>query len=206
MKILCIETARLPPEWTRSTCALSVPFFDRVSAADIRWVERPLAEGDPAFRQIIPYTVIEKDGKLLCYPRRGAETRLHGLWSCGAGGHIDEGDARPTLEGAVRAGMLRELSEELRGFSAERARFEYRGVINETETPVSRVHLGLVYLMRCPADCRPAPADELRGAAWLAPEELAQLREEGWSRLARRLLAAAALPAPLVSVLPPPAA
>ncbi|MDR3303133.1 MAG: NUDIX domain-containing protein [Treponema sp.] len=189
MNICCIETRKLPPEWTRHTVALPVDALPLLSAAGMRWVARALAETDPAYKQLIPYMLVRDHAdRILCYPRHGSEARLHGLYSCGIGGHIDEIDRRDTLAETVTAGLMRELAEELADFKAEAIQFSYCGLINEAETPVGQVHLGLVYEARCVEGYLPTPAEELAGAQWLSADELRPLRKESWSDLAFQLV------------------
>jgi predicted NUDIX family phosphoesterase len=192
MRILCIKTQKLPPEWARETCVSRDVFFKTVKDADMEWVERASAEQDESYKQIIPYILFENTaGELLCYRRHGTETRLHGFYSCGTGGHIDWTDKRETLEQTARAGIERELSEELENYDAGLLTLEYLGIINDTAEAVSRVHLGLVYRARCAAGYIPSPGEELSGAQWFTPETLAPLEKEAWSELALRLYRAA---------------
>jgi predicted NUDIX family phosphoesterase len=180
---------RLPSAWISSTIALSADFFSYLSAADIRWIERSEAETNSAYKQIIPYVVVRQStGQILYYPRHGAESRLHGLYSCGIGGHIDAKDAGETFLDTVTSGMMRELSEELADFQASRIRLVYKGVINETETAVGQVHLGLVYAGICQSGYIPHPAEELTGMDWKTPEALRFIKKELWSDLALRLI------------------
>ena len=189
MKICCVDTAGLPAEWTAGTAARAVDFFSFVSASDIRWVERSEAETNSAYKQIIPYiVVVQKSGHILCYPRHGAESRLHGFYSCGIGGHIDIDDARDTFEETVSAGMRRELKEELADFQEDRVELVYRGIINETESPVGQVHLGLVYDCLCLDDYAPEPSEETAGMEWKSLEELKLVKKELWSDLALGLI------------------
>jgi predicted NUDIX family phosphoesterase len=188
MKICCVETAALPAEWTAGTAALAVDFFSFVDASRIRWVERSEAETNSAYKQIIPYIVVQSGGRILCYPRHGTESRLHGFYSCGIGGHIDINDARDTFEETAAAGMMRELKEELADFREDRVELVYRGVINETESAVGQVHLGLVYAARCLGDYAPQPSEEIAGMEWKTPEELKLVRKELWSDLALELI------------------
>jgi len=189
MKICCVDTAGLPAEWTAGTAACSVDFFSFVSAADIRWVERSEAETNNAYKQIIPYIVVLRNsGHILCYPRHGAESRLHGFYSCGLGGHIDIDDARDTFKETVAAGMMRELKEELADFREDRVELVYRGIINETGSDVGQVHLGLVYTARCLGDYAPQPSEETKGMEWKTPEELKPVKKELWSDLALELV------------------
>jgi len=189
MKICCIDTNRLPSDWTAKTAARTVDFFSSVSADDIRWVERSEAETNNAYKQIIPYIVVlQNDGRILCYPRHGAESRLHGFYSCGIGGHIDIEDARDTFEETVSAGMMRELKEELANFQEDRVELVYKGIINETESPVGQVHLGLVYTCLCLGDYAPQASEETTGMEWKTPEELKLVKKELWSDLALELV------------------
>jgi len=189
MKICCVDTAALPSEWTAGTAACAVDFFSFVSAADIRWIERSEAETNSAYKQIIPYIIVlQNSGRILCYPRHGAESRLHGFYSCGIGGHIDIEDARDTLKKTVSAGMTRELKEELAGFREDRIELAYRGIINETESPVGQVHLGLVYTALCLGGYAPEPSEETAGMEWKTPEELKLVKKELWSDLALELI------------------
>jgi len=189
MKICCVDTNRLPAEWTAGTVARAVDFFSFVSAADIRWVERSEAETNSAYKQIIPYIIVrQNNGLILCYPRHGAESRLHGFYSCGIGGHIDSDDARDTFKETVAAGMKRELNEELADFREDRVELVYRGIINETESAVGQVHLGLVYTAQCLGDYAPQPSEETAGMEWKALEELKLVNKELWSDLALGLI------------------
>jgi predicted NUDIX family phosphoesterase len=189
MKICCVDTAGLPAEWTAGTVARAVDFFSFVSAADIRWIERSEAETNNAYKQIIPYIVVQQSkGRILCYPRHGAESRLHGFYSCGIGGHIDIEDARSTFAETVTTGMMRELKEELAGFWEDRVKLVYRGIINETESAVGQVHLGLVYTCLCLGDYAPEASEEITGMEWKTPEELKLVKKELWSDLALELI------------------
>jgi predicted NUDIX family phosphoesterase len=188
MKICCVDTVALPAGWTAGTAALAVDFFSFVDASRMRWVERSAAETNSAYKQIIPYIVVQSGGRILCYPRHGAESRLHGFYSCGIGGHIDIDDARDTFEETVAAGMTRELKEELADFREDHVELVYRGVINETESAVGQVHFGLVYTARCLGDYAPHPSEEIAGMDWKTPEELKRVRKELWSDLALELI------------------
>jgi len=189
MKICCIDTITLPAEWTAMTTVRAVDFFSFVSAANIRWIERSEAETNSAYKQIIPYIVVrQSSGHILCYPRHGAESRLHGFYSCGIGGHIDIEDARDTFKETISAGMTRELNEELANFREDRVELVYRGIINETESAVGQVHLGLVYTAQCLGDYAPQPSEETAGMEWKSPEELKLVNKELWSDLALELI------------------
>src|SRR5438270_9930341 len=56
------------------------------------YLNRSDAEQDKRYKQLIPYVLVICDGKILRYRRGrgGQETRLHGLYCVGIGGHISE--------------------------------------------------------------------------------------------------------------------
>jgi len=103
-------------------------------------------ETDPSFKQLIPYVVLRCAGELFHYTRgsTGTEARLRARRSVGLGGHITREDGPPAAD-AYRAGMLRELAEEveIRGPWTERP----LGFIYDGRTPVGQVHVGIVHLI-----------------------------------------------------------
>jgi predicted NUDIX family phosphoesterase len=173
-----------PVEWGNKTHAKNVDIFSYVSDEDVVWIERKEAEVNPVFKQIIPYIVVRNSKKqYLCYPRHGTENRLHGMYSCGIGGHIDEIDAGESFRETVHKGLMRELSEEIQNFSSAGFNLSYKGIINEIENAVGLVHLGLVYLAECVDSYVPIPAEELMGMEWKTQEEFTNIRKELWSEL-----------------------
>lgn len=106
-------------------------------------------EEDPSFKQLIPYCIFRhttEDGTVSIYQyKRGkgqGEARLHSKRSIGIGGHIstlDAGEASP-----YEQGMQRELEEEVKIGTA----FQQNcvGLINDDETEVGKVHLGVVHI------------------------------------------------------------
>ena len=105
-----------------------------------RYEPRDAMEGDPSFKQIIPYLVL-RDGPryfLMRRTRGGGDARLHDRYSIGVGGHLNPGD------GGLLGGLRREWSEELvADFVPE---FRFLALLNDDTTEVGRVHLGAVYL------------------------------------------------------------
>lgn len=151
-------------------------------------------EDDPSFKQIIPYVIFRAEGLVFCYTRGKSqgEVRLHKLKSIGVGGHVDEEDAdgRATLE-AYEIALRRELDEEVRiGTSG---RLSCVGLINDDETPVGRVHLGVVHVYDLD---RPEVFPREEGLAEAGFARLEQLRNtrdqfETWSRICIETLLAA---------------
>lgn len=133
--------------------------LDRLAATGF-FLDRVVAEEDPAHKQLIPYCLVARVGSVLCVHRKAAqsESRLHGLWSIGLGGHVNPGDAGTAMgpDLFLRA-LRRELDEELElpGLPGLRPRFA--GVLNDDGNPVGRVHAGLVFLLDLGPPASPAP-------------------------------------------------
>jgi predicted NUDIX family phosphoesterase len=153
-------------------------------------------EEDPSFKQLIPYMLFRWTNDVgtvhLFEYLRGSgqgERRLHAKRSVGVGGHISAIDATAGhLSHVYREGMRRELEEEV----AIETKYTERiaGLINDDETPVGRVHLGVVHL--CDVEMphiRPREADILDGQFRPVREILPRLGEfESWSEIAVRAL------------------
>ena len=109
-------------------------------------------EEDASFKQLIPYVVfqhIDQDGgKRLFQYTRGTgqgEGRLHSKRSIGIGGHISSIDAESNNSvSPYQEGLRRELEEEV----AIETTYDEQcvGLINDDESDVGKVHLGIVHL------------------------------------------------------------
>lgn len=147
------------------------------------WHEKDAAEHDEDLRQVIPYMIImSPQGRILAYERSGSEGRLHGKWSIGFGGHIEEADRD------FYTGTMRELKEEL-GLRDE-AFFESDQLDDYIlcyKTPVDRVHMGVPFLLTVDED-EPSPSSEIPEPHWKTVDELTDLSLEGrledWSEIA----------------------
>jgi predicted NUDIX family phosphoesterase len=113
---------------------------------------RDQVEKDPSFKQLIPYMIFlhaDPSGRRTVFQyTRGAgmgEGRLHRKHSVGVGGHISTVDAAANGGGnPYDEGMRREMDEEVAVETPYRVRCV--GLINDDETEVGRVHLGVVHL------------------------------------------------------------
>ena len=150
------------------------------------FVDRDIAEEDERFRQVIPYVILVQGNEVLLMrrTRRQQERRLHGKYTLGIGGHIREEDGDSPIE-AFRNGMMREIFEEV---VATIRNVEFVGLINHLGNPVSRVHLGYLYLaFGWFEDVR-----EKENFEWkLVPVQSLkdyEGRMEGWSRIALEFL------------------
>ena len=120
------------------------------SPGQITYLNRTEAEQDKRYKQLIPYVLIFCADRLLRYRRGkgGQETRLHGLFSVGIGGHISEEDhGLFSKQLGYREGMRRELLEEVQ---IEAANETAVAVINDDSTEVGSVHFGVVHVMDVP--------------------------------------------------------
>ena len=118
------------------------------SPRHISYRARPEMERDPNFKQLIPYVLIRKGNTYLHYVRgKGSgEKRLVAKGSIGIGGHINHRDESLFQAGLdfYEEALQRELHEELRMDGHFRTRII--ALLNDDETPVGRVHLGVVHV------------------------------------------------------------
>jgi predicted NUDIX family phosphoesterase len=148
-------------------------------------------ERDPSFKQLIPYVLFRHqaaaDAPLLFSYRRGSgqgEARLRRKRSVGIGGHISAEDARQGCVAEVyREGLRRELAEEVL------IETEYAeccvGVINDDETEVGRVHLGIVHIFDVAAPAVRARESDIVEGQFQAISNLLGERDqfETWSQI-----------------------
>lgn len=158
---------------------------------------RPRAEveQDPGFKQLIPYVIFRhtdpKGGEHLFSYVRGkgqGEGRLHSKRSIGIGGHISSEDSAADGQASYAAGMRREVSEEL----IVSAEYTERcvGLINDDETEVGRVHLGIVHIVDLDQPLiQPREADIIDCGFWPIRDLVADLAHfESWSQICLRSL------------------
>jgi predicted NUDIX family phosphoesterase len=148
-------------------------------------------ERDPSFKQLIPYVIFryrhpQSGQSLFCYTRGSGqgEARLHRKRSIGVGGHISIHDASELAHGNVYAeGMRRELDEEVEIRTPYQPRCV--GLINDDETEVGTVHLGVVHLCDVETPAVTAREADILDARFLPLAQLlGHLDEfESWSRI-----------------------
>lgn len=120
------------------------------SPGRILYLNRSEAEQDRRYKQLIPYVLILCGDRILRYRRGkgGQETRLHGLFSVGIGGHISEEDSGLfTNRLGYEEGMRRELMEEV---ALDEFKETVVAVINDDSTDVGYVHFGVVHIAQVP--------------------------------------------------------
>ena len=123
-----------------------------LSPENMSYRPRSEMEDDPSFKQLIPYVIFRytdsaSNHHIFAYTRGTGqgEQRLHRKRSIGIGGHISSIDS--DVSGEIHPydeGMRRELVEEVT------IETEYSdtcvGLINDDETEVGKVHLGVVHI------------------------------------------------------------
>ncbi|MEY2786101.1 MAG: hypothetical protein RL277_2313 [Planctomycetota bacterium] len=171
---------------------LSAGAFESTLVREGFFVERPWAERSPAFKQLIPYTIVVCGERVLLTRRTkgGGEARLHDKHSIGIGGHINPIDmetalTRGELRNPLPAGAVREIEEEL--CVEGRYTLSTVGLINDDSNSVGAVHLGIVHVMRVEGSVEVREKDQLEGRL-VTVEELRSLVNSGanvetWSRL-----------------------
>lgn len=145
---------------------------------------REEVEHDPSYKQLIPYCIFRHDGKLFHYTRgkKGGEGRLHSLRSVGIGGHISSED-RWDADRRYLEAMHREIDEEV--FLECGFRDECVGLINDDETDVGRVHLGIVHIFDLDAPKVRPREESIIETGFASPAELIAHRDrfESWSQI-----------------------
>jgi predicted NUDIX family phosphoesterase len=151
-------------------------------------------EEDPSFKQLIPYVIFryrDPQGRTLVFQyTRGkgqGEGRLHSKQSIGIGGHISlddtatgENDHATT---AYAEGMRRELAEEVT--IGTRYVEQLAGLINDDESEVGKVHLGVVHIFDVESpNVQPLEADIIEAGFRPIENMLADTsRFETWSQI-----------------------
>lgn len=166
----------------RAAGATDLDAIRRAVAGHGRYLDRPIAEANPAFKQLIPYVVV-RSGELVFLMERtggGGDPRLHHKASIGVGGHLNpiDGEADP-----LDAGLRREWGEEL--VADWEPRFRLIGVLNDDTNPVGSVHLGIVFEVDAGGRELAVREREKLAGRWADPAALAAAGErlETWSRL-----------------------
>src|ERR1700756_5371288 len=117
-RVLCFERKLLEELGVFQGLSLETEKYLPVvtSSSKVLYLNRSDAEQDRRYKQLIPYVLVICNEKILRYRRGrgGQETRLHGLYSVGIGGHISQEDhVLFSKNVGYQEGMLREVREEV---------------------------------------------------------------------------------------------
>ena len=148
-RVLCFERKLFEELGVFQGLSLAIEKYLPVvtSSSNTLYLNRSDAEQDKRYKQLIPYVLIICQGRILRYRRGrgGQETRLHGLYSVGIGGHISEEDHGLFSSGlGYQEGMRRELMEEV---AIDDVKETVVAVINDDSTDVGYVHFGVVHVL-----------------------------------------------------------
>ena len=145
---------------------------------------RDQMENDPSFKQLIPYCIFRCGENIFHYARGKAqgESRLHSKRSIGVGGHISSIDENLFDSPYIEA-MHREIDEEVRLETTYKE--SCVGILNDDETEVGRVHLGIVHIFDLDAPkVFPREKSMLQTGFASAPELARDLDQfETWSQI-----------------------
>jgi predicted NUDIX family phosphoesterase len=185
-RVLCFERNLFEKLGVFQGMSLEVEKYLAVltAQANVTYINRSEAEQDRRYKQLIPYALIICGDRILRYRRGkgGQETRLHGLYSVGVGGHISEEDNGLFNKGiGYHEAMRRELMEEV---DIEVAKEMAVAVINDDSTEVGYVHLGIVHVVYVASDEIANRRSGLVGAEFVQVSEAMKKPEtyESWSR------------------------
>ncbi len=157
------------------------------------FMRRSEVEDDPGYQQVIPYVVFRHRDRYLLTRRLRAssERRLRQQYSLGVGGHINPGD----IAGGdpINEGLRREWEEEVS--YAGRIEARLLGLLNDESAPVSKVHLGVVFLVDGDSDqISVREVDKLSGELLTLEEmRIYYLEMESWSQIVYDRLSAGGL-------------
>ncbi|MGE4619056.1 MAG: hypothetical protein AAEJ04_04520 [Planctomycetota bacterium] len=138
-------------------------------------------EEDSQWKQVIPYIALQYQDRILTLRRLSTqgEARLHNKKSIGVGGHVNPEPPGP--EPLLIRGMRRELREEI-ALQQDPLRFRMIGWINDDQTEVGQVHLGLAVLAEMDHMPSILETDRMEGQWRLIGDlELADESWESWS-------------------------
>ena len=148
------------------------------------------------FPQILGYVqLVNEQGEILSYARKGKEKGLHGLRSIGVGGHVsheelvtaiyrsDDPTQLPKLTELIQLGLRRELLEEV-GIDIGTYMEANQLLISDSNT-TSQVHVGLPMQLNVVESDIILEESEFLDARWINVEELKATVDiyEPWSQL-----------------------
>ena len=148
------------------------------------------------FPQILGYVqLVNEQGEILSYARKGKEKGLHGMRSIGVGGHVsheelitaiyrsDEPTQLPKLTELIQLGLRRELIEEV-GIDIG-TYMEANQLLVSDSNITSQVHVGLPMQLNVKESDISLDESEFLDARWISVEELKATVDiyEPWSQL-----------------------
>lgn len=164
----------------------NVPELLEIIRNEHEYMPRAEAEGQPAFKQIIPYVILRQGDKIFVTRRlnKGGEARLHGKISIGVGGHINPVDEQGDM---LMKGLWREINEEVELHS--HGELCSCGFINDDSNSVGSVHLGACFTLETEGEVTVKETEKLEGL-WMTLPELKASYDymETWTQIALEVL------------------
>jgi predicted NUDIX family phosphoesterase len=199
--ILCVKRDEMFPDgaW-HGFVSDGLDRYQEVVRGRSFFMPRGEVEDDPDYQQIIPYVLFRHTDRYLLTRRLKAssEKRLRQQYSLGVGGHINPGD----LEAGdpIGDGLKREWEEEVDYSGSFNARL--LGLINDDSSPVSKVHLGVVFLVDGDSpEIAIREADKLSGELLSLDEmRIYYLAMESWSQIVYDYLRSSENPPPATAL------
>jgi predicted NUDIX family phosphoesterase len=153
-----------------------------------RFMLRSKAEKDSSYKQIIPYVIMNHNGKFLTYVRgaRAGEKRLVAKRSIGIGGHINpidwtlfSVDAYKIYLEAVKREIAEEVSVDI-GYSDKIV-----ALLNDESNDVGSVHLGIVHFWTLAEPKVSKKEQMVTQMTFMTQEQLQKVKDEmeTWSQL-----------------------
>jgi len=154
------------------------------------YMDRPEAEKNTQYKQLIPYVIIAHEDKYLCYQRgkRAGEQRLVNKVSIGIGGHINPCDNQTPLflknyseiyENAVEREVTEEITVECEHEDT------IVGLLNDDSNEVGQVHLGIIHLWRLAEPNVKKREQMICQLSFMTETEMLKIKDnmETWSQL-----------------------
>ena len=184
--VLIVQNNLLPHIQNRKCCLITEnkdQIFD-IILKNQSFMLRDEAEYNFEHKQVIPYVVVRHNNNYLLLQRtnRQAEIRLHNKYSLGIGGHINP-VSRFEEENIIISSLYRELNEEV--LVSDRAGLSFIGIINDESNSVSRVHLGLLYVLEASTPEFKVLETDKMSAQWVSEVDLKEYYDslETWSQV-----------------------
>jgi predicted NUDIX family phosphoesterase len=167
--------------------------FEDIILWNYEYMVRHEAEQNFDYKQPIPYAVVvDEDNRVFVYKRGGTgsnagDSRLHSKIAFGVGGHLEREDE--DLTNPLQDGLAREIEEEIAIKPESIKSIEAIWYINEEETEVSQVHLGVAYIVKVHNTNVELLDGELENGEFISLDELQAMIESGdydvenWSKI-----------------------
>ena len=184
--VLIIKNDLLPHIQTKECCLITENkdrIFDKILKNQL-FMLRDEAEYNFEHKQVIPYVTVRHNNDYLLLQRTAqqSEKRLHNKYSLGIGGHINPVDDMEE-ENIIITSLYRELNEEV--LVNDHGGLSFIGIINDESNSVSRVHLGLLYVLETSTTEFKVLETDKMTAQWVPGKELKKYYDglETWSQV-----------------------